>query len=458
MSDDIEIRGGGAVAVDTRTLRETAARFLAARCELEAVYDRLGSLQLMLWAERDVAGAAAGSASVLSTRLLETMTEAERIGDDLRAAATVYELVELNAQHTAALLAGDEDALARIDRRRDELLAYAPDAMNQARGFEFERWVMWPSELVREATKLGFDLGEPFEGFIGEALGKTWGAVPAVVGGVVLGGSTLLGATAAGASGQGRVPGSARLTGPVPPVTIAAVSSGTTSAPSSLAAAAARIPTGAARVRVEVYTMPDGSKQYATYVAGMRDAALAGGRDPWDNESNVQLWTGQRSASYAATVAALEAAGARPGDVVHAFGHSQGAMIASRLAIEGGYDTRTLVTFGSPVEAEVGPGTFSVGIRHSDDPVPALAGGGHLAPVGAPGSFIVERVADDAASLAAHRMSTYVDTAALVDASTDPRVGAVRDTFAELGTAVEVDVVEFSASRPVSPSSAAGAG
>ena len=33
-------------------------------------------------------------------------------------------------------------------------------------------------------------------------------------------------------------------------------------------------------------------------------------------------------------------------------------------------------------------------VRHSDDPVAALAGGGHNAAVGAPGSFVAERVAD----------------------------------------------------------------
>ncbi|MET0812758.1 MAG: hypothetical protein ABWY03_06865 [Microbacterium sp.] len=447
MSDDIEIRGGGAVAVDTQSLRDAASRFIAARAELEALHHRLGSLQLMLFVERDVAWDAASSASVLASRIGTAMTEAESIAADLRSAAAVYELVELNAQHTAAVLAGDQDAMARVDARRDELMRFHPDAMDGARLAEFERWVMWPSELVREATQFGFDLGGLFEDAVGERFGEAAGFLPGVIGGVVLGGATMLGATAAATGGQGKVPRDARLTGAPPPVSVTPISSGTTSAPSSLAVLADRIPTGDARVRIEVYTMPDGSRQFGTYISGMRDGTIRGGREPWDNESNMQLWAGEKSASYVATLRALEAAGAEPGDVVHVFGHSQGAMIGSHIALEEGYDTRTLITFGSPVEADVGPGTLSVGIRHSDDPVSALAGGGHAAPVGAPGSFIVEGLADADASTASHGIDGYAKTAARVDASGDPRVDAVRDTFAELSTAVKVDVVEFSATR-----------
>nr|BFF09643.1 hypothetical protein GCM10025699_09460 [Microbacterium flavescens] len=60
----------------------------------------------------------------------------------------------------------------------------------------------------------------------------------------------------------------------------------------------------------------------------------------------------------------------------------------------------------------------------------------------------------------AHRLMSYTETAALVDASSDPRMGPVRDVFAELAAARSVDVVEFAAARGggsgVSPSSEAG--
>ncbi len=128
--------------------------------------------------------------------------------------------------------------------------------------------------------------------------------------------------------------------------------------------------------------MPDGSRQFALYVAGTQAPAGFGGDDPFDELSNVQLYAGVSSASYQATLEALRQAGAQPGDVLHDFGHSQGAMITAHVALEAGYDARTHVTFGSPVEADVGGGTLSVAVAHTDDPVAALQGGGHREAVG----------------------------------------------------------------------------
>jgi hypothetical protein len=131
---------------------------------------------------------------------------------------------------------------------------------------------------------------------------------------------------------------------------------------------------------------------------------------------------------------------------------SQGAMIGSHLAVEGGYDVQTLVSLGSPVEADVGAGTLSVAIRHTDDPVAGLAGGGAMDGVGAPGSFVAERVYDPAtaaedATLPAHRLTAYAETAALVDASGDPRVAGVQAVFDDLGRAASVEVSEYAAVR-----------
>jgi pimeloyl-ACP methyl ester carboxylesterase len=164
------------------------------------------------------------------------------------------------------------------------------------------------------------------------------------------------------------------------------------------------------------------------------------------------LYSGERSASYEATLAALAASGAASGDVVHAFGHSQGAMVTAHLALEGGFDTRTLVSFGSPVEADVGDGTLSIAVRHRDDPVAALEGGGHPGAVGAPGSFVAERTADPQLGLhdfgfPAHGIEGYTDTARMLDASTDARMGAVRALFDELGGAASIEVTEYSAQR-----------
>ncbi|MDY0908148.1 hypothetical protein [Microbacterium sp. CFBP9034] len=442
MGGELDVRGGGAVAVDTETLRMTAARFLEAGAELEALSRRVGSLQLMLLEERARAWDAASATSVLATRLNGALGGATRIADALREAAVVYELVELNAEHRAGVLSGDRAVVAQVDRRRNELLALHPEAFASSIGAEFERTVLWPGDIVRQATELGYAFGEHV------------GPEGAVYGGAGFGLLALGLGVGAGVTGQGRIAADARLTNRGAPVALTSVPPvrTPTAAPTSLAAVASRMPgAGDSRVRVERYTMRDGSSQYAVYVAGMQSMAV-GGDDPWDNLSNAQLYAGSASASYEATESALAAAGARPGDVVHAFGHSQGAMITAHLALEGGYDTRTLVTFGSPVEADVGATTLSVGVRHTDDPVAALAGGGHIAPVGSAGSFVVEREADPAAGLhdarvPGHRMQAYAETSAMIDASSDPRIEAVRSVFEELGRAESVEVREFAATR-----------
>jgi pimeloyl-ACP methyl ester carboxylesterase len=451
----LEIRGGGAVAVDTGTLRHTASLFVAAAAELEEVGACLGRPQGILLGLRDHAWDAVSSTTVLFTRLVEARFEAERIAAALREAAIAYELVELNAEHHAAMLAGDSARAASLDARVTRLSREQPDAWSLALQSEFDRSVMWPSELVRQATETGVVVGGEF------------GDPGGVIGGAGLGLGTLALAGALGVTGPGRLSRDARLSGSAGPISLTPViPAQAPGAPQSLAAVTQRMPgAGDSRVRVERYTMPDGSRQFAVYIAGMQSFAY-GGDDPWDNRSNHELYTGRQSDSFAATKEALVAAGAEPGDIVHAFGHSQGAMIGSHLALEGEYDTRTLVSFGSPVAADVGTGTLSVTVRHTDDPVAALAGGGHNAAVGAPGSFVAERVAHTEVGVAdaavpGHRMTAYAETAALVDASSDPRVGELRAVLGSLSSAESMEVTEYAATRregsevALSPSSAA---
>lgn len=465
----LQIRSGGAVAVDTWTLRTTADRFVAAQVELDGIRLRLGSLQNMLLGRRDFAGGAASAAGILSARLLEVQTEAEAIAGALRGAAAVYEVVELDVQLRAAHAAGDPVRIGMLEARRAAVVAEHPDAGGQAFSLQYAFSTEWQHELVRQATRWGVGLGDEL------------GPQAAVVGGAGVGALTFAGAAFLGLAGTGRLSRDARLSGTAGPVTVVPVSpaapggippvapggagagsvgsaapsasrSPAAVAPQSLAAAAARIPGGGdSRVRVERYTMADGSTKSVVYIAGMQSGAV-GGDEPWDNQSNVELYSGRTSDSYAATEGALAAAGIEPGDEVHVVAFSQGAMIGAHLALEGDYDVKSLVSLGSPVDADVGPGTISVAVRHSDDPVAGLAGGGHGEAVGAPGSFVAERVYDPASDLGdalwpAHRLAAYTETAALVDGSGDPRVQGVRGVFDELAAAESVEVSEYGATR-----------
>ena len=457
----LQISGGGAVAVDTATLSAAAVRFDTTREELAAMSRRLRALEDELRAVSGCTDDARVSASLLAAKLDGVQAEADEIAAALREAGYAYEMVEIEAEHRAAVLAGDTARAQRLDARMTALVEAHPDAWRTAVGAQFERGVMWPSELVRQATMWGVAMG----GEVSDA-----GSVVVGASGGVL---TLGGAVAVGLVGAGKLARDARLSGTAGPVTVtpvapapvvvaeagATVGAGTPAsrspaavAPRSLAAVTERMPgSGEGRVRVERYTMPDGSEQYAVYVAGMQSFDI-GGAEPWDNASNVELYAGRTSDSYAATQAALAQAGVAPGDTVHMFGFSQGAMIAGHLALEGGYDTQTLVSIGSPVDTDAGAGTLTVTLRHTDDPVAGLAGGGHDAAVGAPGSFVAERVFDpdagvDEPRLPAHRLTAYAETAAMVDASTDPRVGALHDVFAGLAGAESVEVTEYAATR-----------
>lgn len=438
---DLEIRSGGVVAVDTESLREAAHRLELIADGLDGVGAELRRSALIAHAlpSIETAGAADGLGA-LAWRARAIAERHDVIAGRLRAVAAVYEAIELQAQRAAAEAAGDLDAMILFDARLGALFEAHPWARLHATWAAVSRDLRWAEQLTGPLGSIaGLAGAAPGAALLTLAWGLT-GAARSVGLGVI-------------PPGAGLRPGDdgARVR-PLPsyPTTAAA--------PSSLAAAAARIPAGYARVRVERYTMPDGTRQFAVYVRG---TTSEGGADPFDGESNAQLYTGERSASYEAVLAALRDAGAEPGDVVHAFGHSQGAMIVSRLALESGYDTQTVVTLGSPVEAAVGGDTLSVTVRHTDDPVAALAGGGHDVGVGAPSSFVAERAIDpglsirDADPMQAHHLDAYVDTAALLDESTDPRMDAVRRRLAQLDGAVSVEAAEYSAVR-ISPSGADG--
>ncbi|MDL9977847.1 hypothetical protein [Microbacterium candidum] len=426
MSDDIDIRSGGAVAVDTERLRAGAEGY-------SGVADRLAELHRTAWHQavrlsaRLAFDGTASRAWTITFRLQRAQDDASLLAQRLAHLAAVYEIVELDIARQAAHGAEAE----RIQARLRELISADPSAATDAQAAEEE----WKNAGIRtvagQYTAYGLPLG----------LGLT---------------DLGLGVLAAGAfvdgTGGGRIPRDAVLTGPVQLVRLTRVDAvpPSVTAPASAVEAAARIPQGDVRVRVERYAMPDGSRRFAVYIAGTNPKG--GRREAWDWESNVELYGGRRSASFDATEAALRAAGAAPGDAIYEFGHSQGGMIAGRVAVESGYDTRALVTFGSPTEAEVDAGTLSVQLRHTDDPVAALASGGAAGRVGAADSVVVSRVADPAIglqdfALKAHRLDTYAETAAMFDRSDDPRAGALHTRLEELRAATSVEAFDFAVER-----------
>lgn len=416
MSDELDIRAGGAISVDTQTLRDTAGRLTRAASDCGHLADQLRR-----------AGEASRDAGLLdpapARRAEQAQTVAERLARALRDRAEVYELIELEA---AGRVTSHEGAVARLSAR---LLTLARPG------------------VAAEAARVR---QEWFEGRHREVERQLFGAVTPLLSAVAL-----LATVTAGIRRADRgviTPSDPVLAGTAAPSRVTELSRGAVRPPAGLEQLAARVPgEGESRVRVELYVTAAGEREYIVYIAGTQSAGFGGG-DPWDMASNVELYTGSRSSSYEAVQQAMAAAGAGAGDRVHIVGHSQGGMIATHLAREGGYDVATLVTFATPVEAQLDGEVLAVTVRHTDDPVVALAVGGVPVVGGSRDSFIVERVADPVprpADLAfgVHQMDAYRETAALVDASDDPRVEGLRQQLSVLGSAVTSTAIVYGATR-----------
>lgn len=415
MSADVDIRSGGLIAVDTDTLRHVAALLERAAADCAEVVDLLRRFAV-----------ASGRAGLLHPPFSGLATESESraagLARGLRERAALYEVVE---QAAAGRMLGAADPALAAEARR--LL---------------ERWRDdRHAEVDRQLT----------------------GAVdPLRPLGALL---TMLTAAVRG-SGLGvfRRGGDPRLHGHALPVRVAELGRREVAAPRSLEEVAARVPQeGDERVRVEIYDKPDGAREVMVYIAGTRHFGVAS-VDPWDMGSNVALYVGQGASSYVAVERALAAAGVRRGDRLFVAGHSQGAMIATHLARDPRHRVATVVTFASPVVAALDGGVLSVAVRHTDDPVVALAGGGLPTTVGSDESFVVERVADPEARLSdlamgVHQMSAYTETAVLADRSGDPRVTALSTRLDEIGAGATGTAVSYGAVRvPLSDASSEGGG
>lgn len=436
--DDLDIRHGGLVSVDTGSLRAAARDLVAvASCgdetarALERATGELAVVPRSWHSSVDV-----GRCGADAERWAGDVRDLAR---DLESTAAGYELVELRAAWIAADRAGDGRRVHSLERRIGDLsrtawgLSLGRDLVFARLAFDETRWRERASRDLRDQAARG---GLPFPP--GGALAG-WLTVASLQMAVALTGATLTTAPR----------------GELPPVTVRAVTTGSVAPPGGLAAAVARIPGGGdERVRIERYDLASGT-EWVVYVAGTQSGSF-GGIDPFDMESNAQLFDGQTASSYAGVLRAMDDAGVAPDDPVHLVGHSQGAMIAGAVAVAGGHAVRTLVTVGSPVTPEVGPETLTIDLRHSDDPVAALAGQGTATGNGDPRSVVVERLADPAAgfrdlSAPAHALTSYVDTAEMLDRSSDPRAGPIRDVWRRLADAERSVVTGYSVRRPSGP-------
>jgi len=177
----------------------------------------------------------------------------------------------------------------------------------------------------------------------------------------------------------------------------------------------ARIPEGSNPVRIERYTIADGSSHAEVFVSGTRTWSLEENTDPFDMRSNLALVAGAPAAATMVTERAMRQAGVKPGDRVVFVGHSQGGAVAATLAESGRWDTKGLITIGAPVGSQPAGGDYpALRIQHRDDLVVDLAGqplaGGHTVVETDSGA-----VTGDVAG--AHSRDRYFQTATRIDQS-----------------------------------------
>lgn len=424
---ELEIDHGGAIAVDTEAMRDVGSRIAGVGVSFEearAAIERACAIIAVTPGFSEQVDTAALRVSGERVRELQSEVEEASVGTLLM--ADVFEVVELRAQ-AEALSVTDAAAAAALETRIDRMLAsdarLGPMADALLAQWEEERF---------EGLANQWDMGGLLPPFfsIGAFIGTTANL------GTILPGMTL----------KGRAD----------PVDVTAARSSTpTSPPANLEGAFRRMPSAAgAQIAVEKITTSGGATRFMLYLKGTQNFLpwQAGGAEPWDMKSNAELYTGVKSASYQATLDALAAAGAAPGDRIGVVAHSQAGMIASHLAMESDFRVDLVATAGSPTQPTLDDDQLYLGIGHTDDVVRGMAGGGSPGGTGSPDSFIATRVADPNAGiqdllLKPHVLDTYIETARMIDESDDPRAKALDEYWAALGDDVTVERTEYSAAR-----------
>ena len=425
-ADGLDIDHGGAIAVDTEQLRDVGARMRVVAAQFEDARASVRRAQALIAVDPSTAPQLDVGALRRSGERLDILhAELEDACAGTMLMADAFEVVELRAR-AEGLARGEEAEAAVVQARLDRLLA-GDDRLSRMADQLVLSWMVHRFE----------GLGDQYDG---------GGLLPPVF---------LAGAMVGVLSGRGTLRPGAPLEGRADPVTVTRVDRSTpTGAPTGIASALGRLPGGGAQVAVEKYTMPGGTTRYLAYIGGTRDMlpGNAGRKEPWDMTSNLELYGGQRSASYQATLDALSAAGAESGDRVDVVGYSQGGMIAARLAMESEFDVATTITAGSPNEPTLRDDQTLVELWHTDDVVSALAAGGSPAGTGSADSFAATRQGDPDDGLQdltvkAHSIEAYIETAQMIDASHDPRAVALHGYWEALGDAVSVERSEFHAER-----------
>jgi pimeloyl-ACP methyl ester carboxylesterase len=182
---------------------------------------------------------------------------------------------------------------------------------------------------------------------------------------------------------------------------------------------------GTGAVEILRTTATDGTRHWTVVIPGTQDP-WAGGVNPMDNETNLQAVAGLRTDMAIGVAAAMHQAGIARGEPVALVGHSQGGLVATRLAADPvlGREFRisTVLTAGSPVATvKVPSGVEVLSLEHIQDPVVGLDG----APNEPAPNHVTVAVGDAEPPPAVgdpHRLPSYRTAADLLPGIQDPAV------------------------------------
>ncbi|SFN84514.1 hypothetical protein [Mycetocola miduiensis] len=454
MQDDIDISNGSTISVDTDDLFEAAASLSALAGEARDWSHEAAIARCVTEWSADAApfGLAEPELTRASAMLQEAAADAETLGVEMRYAAVGYAEADQRNRDASRLIAAVVGFLSGGFLRNLVLgtLPLAPMigvTLLVTQHPEMRRLLAIAGQpLANALADTSYLLVTPAFVDLIRVLVSSADDVAMGAAGLSPVAAHLLGDEGAGVVGLSSMAGallllSGRNAYTPTPLDVTRTARSPVSAPTTLADAAARIPpsgTGSPQIRVERYADRNGQPAYAVYLAGTSDFST-GGDEPFDMGSNLAGIAGSDTAAQQATVDAMDDAGVRPGDPVSFFGHSQGGLVAARIAASGVYSTQALVTFGSPTGQIAVPDQVAhVAVEHAEDITPAL-GGEPLGGTAGRDRIVVSRGLVDesgpapSTSLASsHHMAQYAETAALIDKSTDPRLDRMREALAGL--------------------------
>ena len=260
------------------------------------------------------------------------------------------------------------------------------------------------------------------------------------------------------------------------PVFVSGSPPGSCAPPQGYAELLSRIPRSQAQVRIErlgtgmgtgmgtVVGTAEGTStgsgsdagRVIVYIAGTKDFGLTPGREPWDMASNALALSGSAMAdSERAVREALRQAGVDANAPLMLVGHSQGGLIAARLAASGDFNVTDVVTAGAPSRGVSIPESIRVTtIEHTNDVIPALSSAAAVGVATGAASARALRIRETLAEgapttrLPAHVLSGYINTARRMDSSADPLVRRRRAELTTLPNAqAKCSATEYTAVR-----------